>query len=277
MTGEFQVIESPPAKEPKFAFFRASRYGFFAFSASQTDVPASLPFAALSPRLKAKFRNAGVRATEQARTSEDAQNLYQQLPRSARLSEDHIGKFLQTRDASHIKNHGGTQVARKDGFNSLNAADNLLWEDSRTNRRRGGRDMTDTELLNARNAILGEGAMMFVSNALFAGLRSGYIAASLEIPLSTLEDYATHNGHVSISTVAKKTGMVGLAGVISGCTVHSLLYLVPDSFLHSDLFKMSTTILGTLGVASYLWELGVRLRKAASVKRPENQLVTIVL
>ena len=279
MTGEvenFVEIENANAKRP-FAFFRATRYGYFAVSAAQTDVPLPLPFGTLGQRLKTKFRNAGVRASEQARSAEDAELLYLQVPRPARLSEDHIGTFLRTKDASHIKNHGSNHVARKDGFNALNAAENLVWEDSRVNRRRGGRDMTELELESAKQALAAEGSAFFVANAIRAGLRAAFINASLEVPLACLDDFVKREGKISLTTVGKAAIVSGALGAVSGAAFHATLGLLPEALLNHDAFKTAMLALGSLGVAAYIWELAVRIKRAAAVKRPTSEPVTIVI
>ena len=137
--------------------------------------------------------------------------------------------------------------------------------------------MTKTELACARNAISSEGTIFFVTNAIRAGLRNAYIASSLEIPLAALEDFVLREGQVSLSFVAKSAGISGLVGGVSGILLHSLLELVPETILSSEGFRISMLSLGTLGVASYIWELSLRIKAASEVKRPANALVTIVI
>ena len=199
-----------------------------------------------------------------------------QIPRPAKTSEDSVSCFLRNKDASHIKNHGGNQISRKDGFNPLNAAENIVWEDARINRRRGAKDMSELELNLARTALVREGNLIFVKNAFFAGIKIGFVAGSLELPLITLEDYVARQGQVSVTVVGKSSVIAACFGCVSGAVLHAVCGLLPEPWLTSDQFRVFTLALGSLGTASYLWELSVRIKKAYEVKRPEKHLVTIV-
>ena len=173
---------SDDLRKPQFRFFTISRYGYQTISPACSKLPVSLDFAALSQKQKLKFKTAGIRPAELQRSNEDAERLFFKIPRHARTSEDNIVAFLTTKDASHIKSHGKEIVPKQEGFNELNSADNLVWETSRVNRRRGARLMTSREIEQANMSNTAEANLFLLTDALKLGARAAIACALLELP-----------------------------------------------------------------------------------------------
>ena len=98
----------------------------------------------LSLQLQQKFKDAGLGRDLGARTSAEAQSLFQDsIPYPVRnLGEDAIRHFTDGKDASHIQSVQNAPELARD-------SNNLIWERSGINRARGSEDMMGMEQFRA--------------------------------------------------------------------------------------------------------------------------------
>ena len=246
------------------SFFNLSRYGYFVAPAGSAGVPRPVAFKDLSSKLQTKFKTAGVRRGEQARLVSEAEALYLQIPRSARLDQESITSFLSGKDASHVKAHGGNSVSRSDGFNELNSANNLIWEGQRTNRQRGSRDMTETEMHACIRSNQAVGIKFALKGCLRVGLAGAIFGAALEVPLCVLEQLEK-SLEVSVSKVAKDSAKAGAISGLSCAAAYACLSLLPDSIVESEALQLTFHSLAAIGWTS--WSIAFIAKLSSVIKK----------
>jgi hypothetical protein len=262
-------------KKKPFNFFDSRIILFLGSAAASTKVPVTITFESLSSKLKTKFKTAGIRNGEISRSSEDASKLFLQLPRNSRTRIDDIAKVLTDKDASHITSHGKEVV--KGEFNPLNSADNILWESAKTNRKRGNRQMTNTEIVSAKNALNAESARILLRNSCSAGFKTGLITACLDLPLNCMDEMIERNQRkISLSKISLKTAKTLLMSGLTGCGI----YLALSSLVPEDYMTQCETIFNGLSViaaVSYVFEFGKRVQKVLKIKQVDDDSVLLVI
>ena len=253
-------------------FFRVSRYGFYSIAVS-TPAPSPLSFAALSQRLKHKFKHAGIRAGETARSAEDAERLFLQIPKFFRVDEVEISRFLANKDASHIKSHGGIVV--KDGVNRLNSSENILWENAKTNRKRGGKDMTQKEISSVLVLTAKDARLTLLRQATFNGIRMGLLGCCLDLPLVCLDEAIEHD-EISVSKVVRSLAKTFV--VTSGTGF--VLYLITAQISESYEIEIVCRGLSIVGAISWLAALSSRIQlfnKLRASSQDKRKIVVLVV
>lgn len=245
--------------QDRFRFYSVSRYGYFVFPGSTSRLPVGLSFEDLSSKYKGKFRNAGIRPLELPRSIEDAERLYQKVPRYARTSERNLIEFLATKDASHIKSHGKEIINKQDGFNELNSSENLVWESAKVNRKRGSRTMSKQELLQLTVANNNEATMLLLMDAAVQGARGAAIGAMMELPLATFDDLIIHDGEVSLRRVTKRVAFAGLCTGAAASLSFLLLAQVPEDMLQSESMLYLLQALSIASATAWAYELAARV------------------
>ena len=100
----------------------------------------------LSYSIKQKFRTAGLGRSRGIRTPGQARHFYEtSVPQIVRNGgEDAVKSFLKGKQASHIKSVANAPSQAK-------ASSNVIWESSKRNAARGGRNMSSSELSVAKS------------------------------------------------------------------------------------------------------------------------------
>ena len=135
----------------------------------------------LSYSIKQKFRTAGLGRSRGIRTPGQARHFYEtSVPQIVRNGgEDAVKAFLKGKQASHIKSVANAPSQAK-------ASSNVIWESSKRNAARGGRNMSSSELSVAKSALR---SSSIKSTVVRGAARSGFIALVTEAPVAGLENY----------------------------------------------------------------------------------------
>lgn len=176
-------------------------------------------FANLTDSLQRKVMDAGLRTEHGIRNAAEAQVLYQEsVPAFVRnYGEDAVRQFLHGKDASHIQSvHHTPHLAMDPG--------NILWENSAINRARGAADMTGWEQFTAQAGNSIDAAAIVMRECADAAVTSGLLAALLEAPVASVENYIHYQkghktGEEAIKDAAKSIALHAGAGAVVGIGV----------------------------------------------------------
>eukprot|EP00808_Paulinella_micropora_P024824 g78062.t1 len=226
-----------------------------------------LSFGRLDKKLQRRFRSAGCRRGEMSRDVLQAEALYRKVPRLARTCNRDVQVFLSSRDASHIRPHGAQRVQHDEGFNALNAEQNLEWELAGPNRARGNAHMTSRELRVLRWTNRLEAWGMWWERVQGSAFRCGLLCFALRLPLELLDGCQREVHRLQLRRGPARPDWVGLfwaalpASCAAACTAAlfslqvSLVWsLLPEGWLygHQDSLQRAGWLLQHLGWACYL-------------------------
>ncbi|MYD61170.1 MAG: hypothetical protein F4W91_09040 [Gemmatimonadetes bacterium] len=217
-----------------------------------------------------KFRIAGLGGERGVRTLAEAQNFYQDsIPYPIRnLGEPAISKFTDGKEASHIQSvHNAPHLTKE--------SSNILWENSRDNRARGGENMIGQEQLDvhatnafdASNIIFRECLTSAATTALYAGL--------LEAPVATIENYIHYQkgrktGEEAIKDAAVSIAKRAATGFVVGFAVTGAVALLGAG----PLLITIAPILMPIGFTLYGYSALKRILNALADGLPLNQVGT---
>ncbi len=175
-------------------------------------VPQPIPFENLPKSLQYRIKSAGLRPGE-TRSWQEAQQMYEKMPRTTRYDEKAIDTYKRTHEWSHTKSHANG------GSNSPKNGD---WENPTLNRARGSQNVTKSEqqaIAQAKAKInFQDGSRIVASQAAMAG----GIAFGIEFAFSGLDNFlAVQRGEKSVeealaSTLVNCTGAAVTTAVITG-------------------------------------------------------------
>lgn len=164
----------------------------------------------LPQHLVDKLRTAGLRAGEAGRSLERGAQMLNKIPPSQQAgftteaAVNKVGKYLNGKDASHIKAHanGGSSDPS-----------NLLWEKSSINRARGNRDMTLKEQAGLGAKYHGQNLSGAVKMGAQAAGRGAVIGAATAVPFAVLRNFlAVARGEISSEEATKRAAAeIGIA------------------------------------------------------------------
>ena len=171
-------------------------------------------FESLSSSLQRKFMDAGLRPEQGIRTVSEAQALYQEtVPAFVRnFSEDAVREFLQGKDASHIRSVANAPHLSTD----LN---NIVWENSATNRARGAADMNQWERLAAQSSNAFHASGIVMRHCLRGTAAAAFMAALMEAPVAAVENYIHYErgrktGEEAVRDAAKSVAVQAATGAV---------------------------------------------------------------
>lgn len=173
----------------------------------------------LTDSLQRKFMDAGLRSEHGIRSATEAQALYQEsVPSFVRnYGEDAVRQFLQSKDASHIQSvHNSPHLATDTG--------NILWENSAINRARGSADMTGWDQFTTQSNNAFGATQIVMRECATAAVTSGLLAALLEAPVASIENYIHYQkghktGEEAVKDAAKSIATHAGTGAIVGVGV----------------------------------------------------------
>ena len=206
----------------------------------------------LSPGTQRLFRTRGLGRGLGMRSTKMAQRLYEQsIPEAIRhQGEEAALSFLKGRHFSHIKS-----VSKNPGW--AKRPSNIVIEKASKNISRGSRNMTAVEVATAKSATRASAVGATVKGA----AKSGVIAATIEAPISGLENFFHwKRGRRSKGQAAKDTAksMAGAGAVAIGSTA-----AVAGVKVGAGLIGISPT-LGPAGVPLAVAGVGLMVATAAN-------------
>ena len=145
------------------------------------------------------------------RTDAMAQRLYESIPKGVRnLGENGVKDFMHGKHASHIKSVVNAP-------NKAKWPGNVTWESSSKNAARGSRNMTASEIADARSAARASAINVGLKSTLRSAARGAVIAAVIEAPISGLENFlhwrrGRRTGGQAVKDSAKSTGRAATIG-----------------------------------------------------------------
>ena len=110
-----------------------------------------------------------------------AEELYARIPNAVKLKAEDISEFLSRRDVSHIE-------SVKNAPELESEVANIVFEESGSNRARGGNTMTTSELWRTQLDNFAEGIKKGAGATAAAASKAGFLAALLELPVTTVEN-----------------------------------------------------------------------------------------
>lgn len=223
----------------------------------------------LTDSLQRKFMDAGLRSEHGIRSAAEAQALYQEsVPSFVRnYGEDAVRQFLQSKDASHIQSvHNSPHLATDTG--------NILWENSAINRARGSADMTGWDQFTTQSNNAFGATQIVMRECATAAVTSGLLAALLEAPVASIENYIHYQkghktGEEAVKDAAKSIATHAGTGAIVGVGVTIAIGLGAGPIIAT-----LAPILVPIGFALYGCSALKRILSALDDGLPLNQVGT---
>ena len=170
----------------------------------------------LSPETRYMFRTRGLGGARGIRTPAMAQRLYESIPRAVRnLGEGAAKEFVNGKHASHIQ-------SVKNAPSRAKWPSNVVWESAKKNVDRGSRNMSASQLAEAKSAIRTSAINVGLKSALKSAARAGAIVSAFEASSAGIENYfhwkrGRKDGVQAAKDTAKSTAVAGgTAAVTAG-------------------------------------------------------------
>ncbi len=217
----------------------------------------------LSPTTRGNFLRRGLRPGMRPRTPDMAKALYETIPRGVReMGEEAVIDFLGKYDLSHIKSVKYFPELAHD-------LDNVIWEASTSNKKRGVTTMTAAEIEAAQRVLRNAGLKAAATSA----AKGAAVGMFMETPIVGLENYLEYkNGRKSANEARRDAAYsIAVAGATSGAATYAAPYIM--SGLTSAGITVSIGVLATPvmvgGIVVYAGYTGYRLCKAAQPEPPQ--------
>ena len=203
---------------------RSAKAELAAVTLALDQVVSNVSYADLSAQLKAKFATAGGLGGERGpvRTLGEAESFFDSsVPDAIRmLGPEAIGKFLEGKDASHVKSvSNAPELTRVDS--------NIRWENATVNRARGAEDMSRFDQINI---TLSTSFESFARSAVEIVPQAMFYAAAIESAISIIENSVyVYRGKkdisVAVTDTAKNVARSAVAGLVIGTGVSAAVAL----------------------------------------------------
>ena len=200
-------------------------------------------------------------------TGLDARNLYNRVPRGVKTVPKHVRAFLKDRDISHIK-------SRSLHPDQAGDVKNVLFERSRWNRSRGGRDMRQWEVVRIRLVNFREGLVQAGRSTAVAATRGAAAGALMELPVAAVEQVILFKGGrktraEALSDGARSVGKSAAAGA-AGAVVFTGVGLMGVSLTSAVAVPIAVA-----GGTLYVWSAAKRIMTARAKVRSIQPWVPI--
>ena len=215
-------------------------------------------FSRLSPQAKLKFSRAalgGIRGGY--RNITEAQNFYRtSVPGPVRnLGGSAAETFTNGRHASH-------KISKVNAPHLANDPNNIIWESSKANLRRGSRNMTRLEIARANGINAAHSAKIVGAAAAARAARGAVWAALIELPVSLVENgIYVYRGKKTKQTALKDTGTdVAKAGITGGIFAGGIAVAV--ALGAGPALAAAGPVLIPAGIGFFAISSGSRIRRA---------------
>ena len=218
--GEDVLRASMPVGEAEQSAERQGKAGGGLTAAMNTPAPKTATFSDLSPKMKLKFRWAGLGNGRGTRIPYEAEQfLHGTVPGPVRnLGSKAVDEFVKGKDASHIESFANAPSKAK-------SVRNILWESSRRNGRRGKSNMSRADRLFARAKNRTDAAGIVAKRMAAGAAKGAALAALMEVPVTVaVNTIRTTKGRISKREAAKRVASdtataAATGGVVGAVTV----------------------------------------------------------
>ena len=186
-------------------------------------------------------------------------SLYELVPRGVKLNAESVANFLRKRDLSH-KESVKNAPALKDDIT------NVVFEQVRSNRARGARDMTRWELVRVRLDNFAEGVVEASKATTKGAAKGAVIGALLELPVTTVEHFLLVRGERKTPTEAALKAAKGVGKSAAGGAAGAVIY-AGIALTGVSLAPVATPLV-IIGGVVYVWSATDRIWRAARPVAP---------
>lgn len=225
--------------------------GFLTASFELGKIIKNLKFENYSPNFKRNLSRRGLRKGDQARNLAETIKIFETIPAPVRAQgEPGARNFLSDKDWSHKTAHS------KGGGNQ---ASNGVFENFRTNRARGAKDMNIIDIFKADWALLKASFRASAGKISSAMLKGAVVEALIEFPFAIWENLLRYfQGEITLSQVIERVINQTLQAAITSALTTGLLVIAilifPPIGTVLEALALFFTVHGIVSMLYRIWD-----------------------